>query len=310
MMAPRRPIVALCASHIDSELRLRLFRDMVASVRAQSHPVPLYVSLSVAPDEPELEAAVSDALAAFGVAWRDTDALSGDSRVTVFRQPEPMAQFEHYRALCEELRTEHQGRTDVWCMFCDDDDFMHPGRSAAYRAVLDGLREDDTAECFLRGTSLLLEGETPDDVRDGRTVAYCDARLAAHTELTCEINSAEYYMYCARLGLLERFCAHMLAWGRLRSPMCDVVLSSVLSHKTPAPDFSGGWLYAGGSALGSSRASSRHTYLTYRATFSGWFFEHLSVAFGFAWHDNKLGYNALYAPDEEVLAMLESKCAS
>jgi hypothetical protein len=90
--------------------------------------------------------------------------------------------------------------------------------------------------------------------------------------------------------------------------MCDVVLSTVLSHKTLAPDFTGGWLYASGSALGATRASSRHSYKSYRSTFDGWFFTHLSAAFGFAWHENKLGYNHLYAPDDEVLATLQSKC--
>ncbi len=202
-------IVALCASHVTSPRRCRLLRSMIESVVAQTAPLPFVASVSFAE---ECETCVRQLKRRY----------AGDALVRLHLQPARRSQFQHYELLCDHVRRAYGG--EVWCMFCDDDDFCHPDRCRAY---LDALKETD-------GTDLSV---------------HCGRILETRESFATEEVSTEYFTFCTRLTALERFCA-ALDDASIGHAGCDLLFSSVMWPLTRVTPKLPHWIYAYGDALG------------------------------------------------------------
>lgn len=113
-------LVALCASHIDSDERLKALHRMLDSVSAQTYPIELHISIS-------------------GVDSVVTQDLRNKYKwLHVYHRQEHLAQFEHYKLLSEEVLAE-------WCMFTDDDDVWHERRVEKYLASIKETQNDVVA---------------------------------------------------------------------------------------------------------------------------------------------------------------------
>ena len=170
------PLVALCASHISTPERALLLKAHIQSIMEQTHRVHMYVSIS-------------------GVL--PFDILSNDM-LHVYIQDRPMSQFEHYHFLSKRVHDQ-----DVFCVFCDDDDFSHPERCRFY------------ASCPDQGQNSLLASDAVLLLNDNEVV-----------------DGHEYFMFSVRLSKLRRFCEILEDHECLRSPVCDLLLGMVLKQST------------------------------------------------------------------------------
>ena len=192
------PLIALCASHIDSERRLRHFRNMLESWKEQTINIPLYVSLSTEPMWNRL------------VLKRSLEATYPG--LQVFTRSRKHSQFSHYKALTDELYDECP---EAWVIFTDDDDLWHPLRALSYAGSLLqllGKEELNTttdirtpaAHSFQRG--LHADVQRWDQVDDLQIKAEGDRN---------------YIQQCCRFFHLKQFVDHC-SQDLLNFPYCDV----------------------------------------------------------------------------------------
>lgn len=167
------PLIVLCASHIRNPERALLLRSHIQSIMEQTHKVHMYVSIS---------------------GNLPFDILSNDT-LHVYTHGQTMSQFEHYNFLSKIIK----GQDDVFCVFCDDDDFSHPDRCRFY------------ASCTDQGQIGLLASESLFLLNDNNVV-----------------DGHEYFMFSMRLSKLRRFCEILDDHKCLQSPVCDLLLGSVL----------------------------------------------------------------------------------
>ena len=118
-MNATHPIIALCASHVDTGDRLAALHRMLDSVCAQTCPIDLYLSVSGTDFVSE--------------SWLSMHYGSVHVR---HRGARRLSQFQHYKLLVDEL----SHRTDTkrtWCIFTDDDDVWHEIRVESYAVAID-----------------------------------------------------------------------------------------------------------------------------------------------------------------------------
>jgi hypothetical protein len=108
------PLVALCASHLDSDQRVAYFRGLLKSYEKQTVSVPLFLSISVGP-RCNASSVLAHALSLPGV--------------TVLLSDQPASQFEHYKKLCDHLAAAPPLPGDFWVFFSDDDDLWDAHRA-------------------------------------------------------------------------------------------------------------------------------------------------------------------------------------
>lgn len=265
-MAPT--IVAMCATHIDSERRWLLLQRMIASVQAQTHAVRLYISASCAQERRHH--------------LQELVRMADGQSLVVLAQDQHCSQFEHYQHIVRHLLPSLE---DIWCLFTDDDDFSHPERAAVFHQALAtmDLRSTDYAIGSVRALLVL-----PDV---GGVASAKDA--APGRDGAALINGLEYVTYLTRATFLRRFC--QTCGGALRSPMCDVLLSSTLWQCCRTNIYPDHWLYAYTRALGPSRASrgaGANSLAAYKRVFPECLMDRLSADFGFSW----MAGNKWYAP--------------
>jgi hypothetical protein len=150
------------------------------------------------------------------------DLRADGEKLTVFAHgaERKLSQFEHYEHLVEQLAAlMPPGAFErTFCVFCDDDDYSHPSRCAFYAAA-----PDQGQHSMLATDAVLL-------LADDRVV-----------------NGHEYFMFALRAPKLRAFCGVLRARGLLGSPVCDILLGSLLVHSTKLwrpPQPAAPWLYA------------------------------------------------------------------
>jgi hypothetical protein len=122
-------LIALCASHIDNDLRLQHLRWMLRSWSAQEHPVDLYLSVS------------TDSIGVDGNHLAESLQEEYGTRLHVYLSNEKLSQFNHYHILAKVIPK--KTRRGAWVLFSDDDDLWHPKRSASYHSTLLTLRKQN-----------------------------------------------------------------------------------------------------------------------------------------------------------------------
>lgn len=116
-------IVCFIASVIKDERRLKYFRHMLDSIRAQTtEPTNLYISIHIAFDFSETE-------------WKKLFANLPGSPV-ILRQKQPKKQFVQYRELLKRADDDLR-KKETFIMFSDDDDLWHPMRVQRYMEFIE-----------------------------------------------------------------------------------------------------------------------------------------------------------------------------
>lgn len=113
---PQFQIHLLCASHVRSERHVRILFQMVDSWHAQTHPVPLHISLSYDADKAEvLKARIA------------TKQRKYPATLRIYCHKAQKAQFQHYKWLISD-KLKHLNTETDWFTFIDDDDTIAPKR--------------------------------------------------------------------------------------------------------------------------------------------------------------------------------------
>ena len=196
----RPPLALLIASHVPTEERLLRLREMLACVAAQRGDALSATFLSWSAEH-SVRPAVRRAIYVAGVPG-----------LIALEQPEALAQFEHYARLASSAASHFaellgvgaaaasceaeggvaqppppptastpQAATLPWVCFADDDDLLHPDRSAAYLAAI------EAAPANTRAVSAAWVGR-PRDAQRPCTAAEVGDR-GADTAQSCSAHS-------------------------------------------------------------------------------------------------------------------------
>jgi hypothetical protein len=212
-------LVQLCASHIGSTRRLHALLRMLRSLADQSLRAPVWLSISTCASAPELREKAAAALSSF--------------EVTVRWRERAMSQFEHYALLVAEVEEAWR-----WCIFCDDDDYCHPSRTAWYAAAAAAAAgcETDAILCSNGTLSAMLRGATELDL------AGLEAHAAANPRCV-GLGGSEHWMFAAKTCVLRAFCEGVPP-TILESAGCDIVWRNLLRLSRCEVSESPTWLYA------------------------------------------------------------------
>ena len=114
-------LVFFSASHINCENRYGMLKSMIESVVPQTYKIPLFISISYAPDYSHH---VDDLCKKY----------KHSNLIKIYPQSSKLSQFSHYAFLCSQIPKVFLNKT--WILFCDDDDYNHPLRSWHYQQLL------------------------------------------------------------------------------------------------------------------------------------------------------------------------------
>ena len=131
--SPPPPLALLIASHVGDHERLARLRNLLGCVAEQrgGHLSAAWLSWSA---EDDLRPAVRTMLA-----------QAAPPCLHAVEQPRNFRQFEHLAELTN-LAAEALGE-DAWATFSDDDDLLHPDRSAAYVAAIVSVSRHRRSQC-------------------------------------------------------------------------------------------------------------------------------------------------------------------
>ena len=192
------PCIALCASHIDSPQRLQLLKCSIDSMLNQKERVPIWISISTPADS-------------LDIYYEDIP----DFHIFIHTNTKK-SQFEHFWYLIQQIEGLGGGPENLdetFYIFFDDDDYSHPERTRFYMSGV------DTGQNSLLATDALLMMYEPADTTH-HSLESCSGEPS--------VNGHEYFMYCVRAPILRRFCQIILEFGLIGSPICDILLISVL----------------------------------------------------------------------------------
>lgn len=261
------PCVVLCASKIDSIQRLNLLSCMIQSLLKQTHPLPIWMSISNS----------------LGINLEACLPRNRDLHIHV--HDSLLSQFEHYAYLFDLLSTQID-ITRTFAIFCDDDDYTHPHRNYFY------LRANDDGQYALLATDALLFMEEESEV-SYHTLKSCEKTLLDKTGQI--MNGHEYFMFCVRISVVQSFCHIIRRFGLLDLGVCDILFGSLLYHSPKKQGCSLGenrWLYAY-----SSRPKTREEeYRTYHKMIkTPRLLDELERLFQIeSWTKNERGYTDIY----------------
>lgn len=118
-----KTMIALCASHINSNLRFSYFQYMILSWSKQTHPCKLYISISF---DYIYQVSVINFI-------QKEYTANNYKNLIFFIRDSKKTQFEHYEALLAENK---ETMCNEWIIFTDDDAIWHNTRVESYHSAI------------------------------------------------------------------------------------------------------------------------------------------------------------------------------
>lgn len=283
-------IVTLCASHINGKQRLDHINNMIKSSVAQTIIAPLYISIScIGFWKQELDKIINQ--------------YKNNNYVKIFYQKEARTQFEHYKYLSDQI--DDILGNHVWCLFVDDDDYLHPMRNASYLKQIINAKTDDI--CVQNGSLCVSSWK---DLHINRKML--NSYLPTGKNSTFVLSSNEYVTYGVRLIAFKKFCRLLQTWDKIKTFQCDVVLVAVLRNVCRLKVERGlcEWLYAYNQTDTHSRTCQSLGIEYYVENYDNNFFDALATEFNFSWPIAfPKGYAHIYTikSHEEAIEKLKKK---
>ena len=226
--SPPPPLALLIASHVGDHERLVRLRSLLGCVAEQrgGHLSAAWLSWSA---EDDLRPAVRTMLA-----------QAAPPCLHAVEQPRNFRQFEHLAELTN-LAAEALGE-DAWATFSDDDDLLHPDRSAAYAAAIvkalphaRALRAGWTARPR-DAVSAASAADVDALVAQGRVVRTPELDANGQRKASCEAWD-EYFNYAVVLAELRSFFAKACPLAVRHSMYADMVLHAYMRNAVPTARF-------------------------------------------------------------------------
>lgn len=187
--------------------RWRRFEQMLASWEGQRETIPLTISMS------------------FAAEFRKEVDIPKREGLRIIEQSRRMSQFEHYKALTEEVWEE-----GTWVLFTDDDDLWHETRSAVYREMLKGSKAAGFEPAYMVTKTIRMVGwNDPPGVESAEDVTALMSCGKLMPRFWCTVNCNElevgnYVEYSVKMETLRGF-VRGVSVELLRSRYCDVAFS-------------------------------------------------------------------------------------
>lgn len=226
--SPPPPLALLIASHVGDHERLVRLRNLLGCVAEQrgGHLSAAWLSWSA---EDDLRPAVRTMLT-----------QAAPPCLHAVEQPRNFRQFEHLAELTS-LAAEALGE-DAWATFSDDDDLLHPDRSAAYAAAI--VKAHPHARALRAGwtarprdaVSAASAADVDALMAQGRVVRTPELDANGQRKASCEAWD-EYFNYAIVLAELRTFFAKACPLAVRRSMYADMVLHAYMRNAVPTARF-------------------------------------------------------------------------
>lgn len=270
-------LLVFCASHISEQKRLHLFDGMLQSYHKQTLKIPLYVSMTY---DNQLYSSIKTLVKRHKCSY-----------IQFFIHSDKMHQFQHFQFLAQQI--DSLFLNSAWCIFADDDDFVHPRRNQYYNTFLKTMPRAE--RCFVC-PSMMYSCWTNNNINESQLIQ--NVMKGEHSYV--HENSYEYVNFCVRLSLLRKFCDFMQTHQLIHTKQCDVVLSMMLFHmckKRMKPQCT--WLYAYNQSSSHSRVCASTGVEYYVRHYKDAFLDKLRDAFKFDWSPNFIkGAPIVYSLDK------------
>lgn len=211
-------MVTVCASHLNCRERTLYFCMMIKSWARQRNRTKMYVSLSCSEEERQH---VKDTILELTGSYLD---------LNISFKETPLTQFEHYRELLKDYNNCLKGK---WLMFVDDDDILHPSRTAMYAQVLCSV-DDPTEVGFVSLADFI---EQPKTYGGSPPLTADDVQQLVDTKKmpvrSVKGNSNKYYMYVVPDTKLREFCNGVDENVILKHPLADLYFIRHVIDSTP-----------------------------------------------------------------------------
>lgn len=216
-------LICLCASHIDSAIRLQHFEDMLESWSLQHIRVPMIVSISVEPELEDLLYQTSEKIdnKYNGVMLSDNDEdadYNEDSNKTWLHiiVGSKTNQFNHYKRAVSKLNTLLNEDSDdydtvskdIWLMFTDDDDLWNEQRTYLFTNGLSNLEDIDGDMIYVKVngsfTSMISE-KSPRIISDVNELEIdkINVHRGLYTDYSCRLRDFVRYLSISKESVLE-----------------------------------------------------------------------------------------------------------
>lgn len=261
------PCVVFCASHIKNQQQLELLKCTIESILNQSTKVSMWISISTR-------------MSSLDIPYID------EPFVHIFpHYQKRLSQFEHFMFLVNQLEQNGFELNKTFCIFCDDDDYSHPYRVEFYS----NSKDKGQHSLLAKDAILLLENSQYENTQ------IC--KLIDNLEEKEGINGHEYFMFCVRASILKRFCEILIQYKCIRSPICDILLSSVLINSNTLSRSCRplSWLYVYNTHPEKNRNYEIELYQTL-IKIPG-LLPTLEKEFNIKWYNNLPGYVSIYGND-------------
>lgn len=169
-------LFSLCASHIDSAMKVYKLKKMLVSWDNQTHKIPMILSISC--DEKLHK--VFEVL--IGHLSKYSYLTIHDERYT------KRTQFVHYKLICERY---HDVLRDTWVIFTDDDDIWMSSRSQTF---VNYMNEFSSVDFILYPY-----------VYQGRDYIHNAEDVTKNLYKSRDDNVSEYVCFCVKFHVLQKF---------------------------------------------------------------------------------------------------------
>lgn len=199
-------LVCIIASVIREPRRLRYFRMMLDSIRAQK-VIPTQIMISIHIDPALMPRGDDD--------WKALFAGFPVDCLFVYKQKRAKRQFVQIREML--ARIAHVPGKETFVMFSDDDDLWHPERAAVFFAYFDLLGKEpirttssflirEQTECTNGPPCTKCQRENEDNVDAMLACGCVKISFPSRTDVTSRLY--EYHQYAVRPRVMEEFFQH------------------------------------------------------------------------------------------------------
>lgn len=199
-------LIALCASHINCKERLHALQVMINSIKNQTFQISLYISISC---DDELKINIDNII----------NLYKNELIHFIFHEGK-LSQFEHYFELCKYYDL---NKNDIWCIFCDDDDFSHPLRSISYKNAINTTNLNHQSVYFHE-----YELQVDSDIYDLNESIDANYNLNSlnkklnDTSAKITEGGQDYFMFASRINVLY-FFFQIFKKNILLNTGCDLI---------------------------------------------------------------------------------------
>ena len=142
--------------------------------------------------------------------------------IKFFKHNKQLSQFEHYSFLVNQF--ENILINHMWCLFTDDDDYLHPQRNSSYMKLIQLANKNKEEISVVNKTMLTTSWDNTTNVKA------LEFALKRGINRSRVLFANEYVCYCIRVSYFKKYCVFLDKHKKLDTYQCDIVLGAMLHN--------------------------------------------------------------------------------